>query len=91
MAAHMVRQVLLVYEGHKALFVDVDQATVETRKSLYEELGLLNVPRQSDTLHLTRTGSQLLALLGSLSLLSEFWGPPQCSYSLALAPNSLLY
>lgn len=55
----------LSYEQAKALFSDVDPATVETRKSLYEELGLLYVPRYSGTLNLTRVGKQLLELLGT--------------------------
>ena len=51
------------YAKAKALFTDVDRATVETRKSLYEELGLLYVPRGSDELHLTAVGRQILDLL----------------------------
>lgn len=53
------------YNKAKALFEGVDQATVETRKSLYEELGLLYVPKSSGTLHLTIVGKQLLELLGT--------------------------
>lgn len=53
------------YTDAKARFTDVDQATVETRKSLYEELGLLYVPKNSNTLHLTTVGHQLLELLGT--------------------------
>lgn len=53
------------YEAVKSLFEGVDPATVETRKSLYEELGLLYVPRYSGTLHLTIVGKQLLELLGT--------------------------
>jgi len=53
------------YDEVKGAFGDVDHATVETRKSLYEELGLLYVPRHSGTLHLTSVGRQLLELLGT--------------------------
>lgn len=53
------------YTDAKARFPGVDQATVETRKSLYEELGLLYVPRGSDILCLTTVGHQLLELLGT--------------------------
>lgn len=53
------------YNEAKALFEGVDQSTVETRKSLYEELGLLYVPKSSGTLHLTIVGKQLLELLGT--------------------------
>ncbi len=55
----------LSYDQTKALFSDVDSATVETRKSLYEELGLLYVPKYSGTLHLTTVGKQLLDVLGT--------------------------
>ena len=55
----------LSYNKTKALFPEVDSATVETRKSLYEELGLLYVPKYSGTLHLTSVGKQLLELLGT--------------------------
>ena len=55
----------LSYNETKKLFPDVAQSTVETRKSLYEELGLLYVPKYSDTIHLTEVGTQLLALLGA--------------------------
>jgi hypothetical protein len=53
------------YDAAKELFGGVDQATVETRKSLYEELGLLYVPKYSGTLYLTIVGKQLLELLGT--------------------------
>ena len=53
------------YNETKRLFPDVDQSTVETRKSLYEELGLLYVPKYSDMIHLTGVGTQLFALLGA--------------------------
>ena len=53
------------YHEAKVLFPDVDSATVETRKSLYEELGLLYVPKYSDTLRLTSVGKQLFELLGT--------------------------
>ena len=53
------------YEDAKALFPAVSHSTVETRKSMYEELGLLYVPKSSDELHLTEIGAQLLQLLGS--------------------------
>ena len=53
------------YGVAKMLFPGVDSATVETRKSLYEELGLLYVPRNSDTLHLTSIGRQIFELLGT--------------------------
>jgi hypothetical protein len=53
------------YDAAKQLFEGVDQATVETRKSLYEELGLLYVPKYSGALHLTSVGKQLLGLLGT--------------------------
>ncbi len=53
------------YNETKELFPDVDQSTVETRKSLYEELGLLYVPKYSGTIHLTEVGAQLFALLGA--------------------------
>lgn len=53
------------YNKAKALFEGVDPATVETRKSLYEELGLLYVPKSSGVLHLTIVGKQLLELLGT--------------------------
>lgn len=55
----------LSYAEAKKRFTRVDQSTVETRKSLYEELGLLYVPSGSDTLHLTAVGHQLLELLGT--------------------------
>ena len=55
----------LSYGETKTLFPDVDSATVETRKSLYEELGLLFVPKYSGTLHLTSLGKQLYELLGT--------------------------
>ena len=55
----------LSYDQAKMLFPDVSASTVETRKSLYEELGLLFVPRYSGTLHLTTVGRQLLELLGT--------------------------
>ena len=55
----------LSYSQAKTLFTDVDQATVETRKSLYEELGLLYVPKGSNSLHLTPVGLQILNLLGT--------------------------
>ena len=55
----------LSYNETKKLFPDVVQSTVETRKSLYEELGLLYVPKYSDTIHLTGVGTQLFALLGA--------------------------
>ena len=55
----------LSYQEAKALFPDVSHQTVETRKSMYEELGLLYVPRNSDELHLTDVGAQLLPLLGT--------------------------
>jgi hypothetical protein len=53
------------YEQAKARFPKVDTSTVETRKSLYEEFGLLYVPKYSDTIHLTSVGRQLLELLGT--------------------------
>ena len=53
------------YEEAKALFPDVSHQTVETRKSMYEELGLLYVPKNSDELHLTEVGAQVLQLLGT--------------------------
>src|SRR5690349_8600349 len=53
------------YVDAKACFTTVDQAQVETRKSLYEELGLLYVPRNSGKLHLTPVGRQLFELLGT--------------------------
>jgi len=54
----------LSYDETKALFPDVDAATVETRKSLYEEFGLLYVAKYSGTPHLTGVGRQLFNLLG---------------------------
>ena len=51
------------YATAKELFSDVDPSTVETRKSLYEELGLLYVPNYSGKLHLTSVGGQLFKLL----------------------------
>jgi len=53
------------YEQAKARFPEVDPATVETRKSLYEEFGLLYVPKYSGTIHLTSVGRQLFELLGT--------------------------
>jgi len=55
----------LSYDETKALFPNVDAATVETRKSLYEEFGLLYVPKYSGTPHLTSVGKQLFTLLGT--------------------------
>ena len=55
----------LPYEKAKELFPGVTHQTVETRKSMYEELGLLYVPKNSDELHLTEIGAQLLNLLGT--------------------------
>ena len=55
----------LSYDDAKALFPNVDTATVETRKSLYEEFGLLYVPRYSGALHLTMVGRQLFELFGT--------------------------
>ena len=55
----------LSYGQAKTLFSSVDSATVETRKSLYEELGLVYVPKYSGTIHLTMVGRQLLELLGT--------------------------
>lgn len=51
------------YEKAKKLFTKVNPSTVETRKSLYEELGLLYVPKYSDKLHLTSVGTQLFKIL----------------------------
>lgn len=67
----------------KARFPDVDSATVETRKSLYEEFGLLYVPKYSDTLHLTAVGQQLFELLGTSP-------PPSPSDELRRQVDSLL-
>ena len=53
------------YEESKTLFPGVSHSTVETRKSMYEELGLLYVPKNSGTLYLTNIGAQLLQLLGT--------------------------
>lgn len=53
------------YEQAKARFPNVDQSTVETRKSLYEEFGLLYVPKYSGKIQLTSVGRQLLELLGT--------------------------
>src|SRR5215469_2851753 len=55
----------LSYAEAKKRFKGVGQSTVETRKSLYEELGLLYVPGGSDTLHLTSVGRQILELVGA--------------------------
>lgn len=55
----------LSYNDTKKLFPGVAQSTVETRKSLYEELGLLYVPKYSGTIHLTEVGAQFFALLGA--------------------------
>ena len=55
----------LSYEDVKGLFPGVSHSAVETRKSMYEELGLLYVPRSSDELHLTEIGAQLLQLIGT--------------------------
>ena len=52
------------YEAAKNLFPISHQA-VETRKSMYEELGLLYVPKNSGQLHLTEVGAQILQLLGA--------------------------
>ena len=53
------------YDEAKELFPGVSGSAVETRKSMYEELGLLYVPRYSDELHLTEIGAQVLRLLGT--------------------------
>lgn len=53
------------YDKVKLLFKGVDPATVETRKSLYEEFGLLYVPKYSGEVRLTTAGKQLLDLLGT--------------------------
>ena len=58
-------QVGASYEEAKALFPGVSHQTVETRKSMYEELGLLYVPKNSNEIHLTEVGAQVLQLLGT--------------------------
>ena len=53
------------YVDSKDLFPGVSHQTVETRKSMYEELGLLYVPKNSNEIHLTEVGAQVLQLLGT--------------------------
>jgi hypothetical protein len=58
----------LSYTQTKKLF-NIDHAQVETRKSFFEEVGLLFVPHKSDGLVLTAVGAQLYDhLLSSASL-----------------------